>query len=81
MKQWETAIGVLFLKRVGLRQGQTVIDFGARVGHYTIPAAKVVGPRFGEKLYIQKLRRRKNSRRRTGHRQVFTQVRIERISA
>jgi len=32
-----------FLKKIGLKSGQTVLDFGCRAGHYTIPAAKVVG--------------------------------------
>ena len=31
------------MRKVELRPGQTVLDFGCRVGHYTIPAAKVVG--------------------------------------
>jgi len=43
MPQWETTGGVKFLKRIGLKSSQTVLDFGCRVGHYTIPAAKVVG--------------------------------------
>ena len=43
MTEWETANGVEFLKKVGLKSGQTVLDFGCRVGHYTIPATKVVG--------------------------------------
>jgi len=43
MKKWETKNGVAFLKRVGLKSGQTVLDFGCRVGHYTIPAANVIG--------------------------------------
>ncbi len=43
MEKWETADGVEFLKKVGLKTGQTVLDFGCGVGHYTIPAAKVVG--------------------------------------
>ena len=43
MEKWETADGVEFLKKIGLKSGQTVLDFGCRVGHYTIPAAKVVG--------------------------------------
>ena len=29
--------------KVGIRKNQIVLDFGCRVGHYTIPAAKVVG--------------------------------------
>lgn len=42
--------------------------------------AEVVGIEQGPKLVIQKLRRRKNSRRRTGHRQMYTRVRISKIS-
>jgi large subunit ribosomal protein L21 len=56
----------------GLRAGKPVLE-GASV------TATVVGARLGEKLYVQKLRRRKTFRRRTGHRQVFTKVRIEKI--
>jgi large subunit ribosomal protein L21 len=41
--------------------------------------AEVVGVRFGQKLTVRKLRRRKNSRRRTGHRQVYTTVRVTKI--
>lgn len=40
---WETVKGIKFLREVGLRSGQTVLDFGCRAGHYTIPAAKAVG--------------------------------------
>lgn len=43
-------------------------------------AAEVLGPAKGEKLVIQKLRRRKNMRRKTGERHVFTRVRISKIS-
>ena len=43
MPQWETVDGVKFLKKIGLKSGQAVLDFGCRVGHYTIPAAKAVG--------------------------------------
>ncbi|HBU38307.1 MAG TPA: 50S ribosomal protein L21, partial [Planctomycetaceae bacterium] len=32
-----------------------------------------------EKIYVQKFRRRKNYRRRTGHRSVSTKVRINKI--
>ncbi|MFN0016832.1 MAG: 50S ribosomal protein L21 [Pirellulaceae bacterium] len=35
----------------------------------------------GEKVFIQKMRRRKNYRRRTGHRQKYTRVKISKISA
>ena len=43
MEKWEAKNGVAFLKKVGLKSGQIVLDFGCRVGHYTIPAANVVG--------------------------------------
>ena len=43
MELWEAKEGVAFLRRIGIRSGQRVLDFGARVGHYTIPAAKIVG--------------------------------------
>ena len=42
--------------------------------------AEVLGPKLGEKLVVQKFRRRKNSRRKTGHRQMFTRVKIREIS-
>ena len=41
--------------------------------------AEVLGVTLGKKLTVQKLRRRKNSRRRTGHRQMHTKVRISKI--
>jgi large subunit ribosomal protein L21 len=53
--------------------GSPLID-GASV------AAEVLGPEKGEKLVVQKLRRRKNSRRKTGERHVYTRVRVAKIS-
>jgi len=38
-----------FLRRVGLTEGQTVLDFGCNEGNYTIPAARIVGE--GGKVY------------------------------
>ena len=32
------------LERIGIRRGQTVLDFGCGSGTYTIPVAKIVGP-------------------------------------
>src|SRR5688572_8345903 len=43
-------------------------------------AAEVLGPAKGEKLVVQKLRRRKNMRRKTGERHIFTRVRVGKIS-
>jgi len=43
IEKWERKKGIRFLKRIGIKPGQTILDFGARVGHYAIPAAKIVG--------------------------------------
>ncbi len=43
METWEKEDGVKFLRKVGLRPGQLVLDFGCKAGHYIIPAAFVVG--------------------------------------
>jgi large subunit ribosomal protein L21 len=43
-------------------------------------AAEVLGPEKGEKLVVQKMRRRKNFRRKTGARHVFTRVRVGKIT-
>jgi ubiquinone/menaquinone biosynthesis C-methylase UbiE len=43
METWEKENGVKFLRKVGLRPEQIVLDFGCGVGHYTIPVALNVG--------------------------------------
>ena len=43
MENWEEQDGVSFLRRIGLQLNQRVLDFGCRVGRYSIPAAQVVG--------------------------------------
>jgi len=43
--------------------------------------AEVLGLVQGEKLFVQKFRRRKNYRRRTGHRALSTKVRVSSITA
>lgn len=45
----------------------------------TVEGEVVLDLEKGEKLEIQKIRRRKNSRRHTGHRQKYTRVRITSI--
>src|SRR4030095_12555486 len=79
--------------RDGAQQGDAVTfdnvllvsgDGGVKVGQPkgagASVAAEVLGQEMGEKLYIQKMRRRKNFRRRTGHRQMYTRVRIGAIT-
>lgn len=43
MEKWENKEGVRFLEKIGIKPRQIILDFGCGVGHYTIPAAKVVG--------------------------------------
>jgi len=57
----------------GLRLGTPVLETAS-------VTAEVLGSGRGPKLVIQKFRRRKNYRRRTGHRQIFTRVKITGIS-
>ncbi len=56
---------------------------GTKIGRPTVAGvsvvAEVVGATQGPKLVVQKHRRRKNSRRRTGHRQLHTTVRVSKI--
>jgi len=58
-------------------------DAGLKLGQPTLSgvkvSAQVLGPKLGDKLVIQKFRRRKNFRRKTGHRQIHTRVRIDKI--
>ena len=43
MERWERKEGVEFLRKVGIKKNQNVLDFGSGVGHYTMPAARIVG--------------------------------------
>ena len=58
----------------GVRIGKPMVD-GAKV------TAEVLGESKGPKLEIFKLRRRKNSRRHTGHRQGYLRVKVTAIEA
>jgi large subunit ribosomal protein L21 len=56
----------------GVKIGQPVVQ-GAKV------VAEVIGEEKGPKLIVAKFRRRKNSKRKTGHRQHYTLVKINEI--
>ena len=43
VKRWLKEGGERFLRDIGIKQGQVIVDFGCGAGHYTIPAAKIVG--------------------------------------
>jgi large subunit ribosomal protein L21 len=65
---------VAFSNGSALKLGEPTLG-GAHV------TAKVLGVAQGPKLTVQKFRRRKTFRRKTGHRQLFTKVQIEKINA
>ena len=54
------------------------LKFGSAVSGILV-RGETVGVRQGPKLVVQKLRRRKTLRRRTGHRALMTEVRINKI--
>ena len=60
-------------------------DSETRVGTPALSGVKVVGTVVGEvkgeKIVVRKFKRRKNYRRKQGHRQHYTRVRIESIEA
>jgi large subunit ribosomal protein L21 len=77
-----------------LREGETVtfdrvLAVGAasdlKLGAPTVSGASVTGEVLGmsqgEKVDIHKLRRRKNFRKRSGHRAMFTRVKISKIAS
>lgn len=57
---------------------------GFKLGKPTVEGAsvkaKVIGETKGDKVFIQKFRRRKNSKTRTGHRQKYVKVQIGNIA-
>lgn len=61
-----------------------VLQVGATVGTPTVPGAavtaRVVAHELGRKIVVQKFRRRKDYRRRNGHRQDWTRVTIASIT-
>jgi cyclopropane fatty-acyl-phospholipid synthase-like methyltransferase len=63
LKDWENRDGVAFLRNVGVKSADKVLDFGCRVGHYSIPAAFAVGET-GRVYAVDKLQRPLNELRR-----------------
>ena len=70
---------VLKLDRVLCVSNGSSVKLGGPNVAGALVSAEVIGPQKGEKIYIQKFRRRKNYRRRTGHRQLYTRVNISKI--
>ena len=51
MKKWMDMEGEIFLKDIGMKGNQSILDFGCGLGNYTILAAVVVG-RMGQ-VYVR----------------------------
>ena len=79
--------------REGLEAGNELVfdkvlcksdDSGFQLGQPEVSGssvtAEVISQTKGDKVYIQKFRRRKNSKRRTGHRQKYTKIKIAKIA-
>jgi len=43
LKRWLDKDGEETLRKIGIRKGQTILDFGCGSGYYAIPAARIVG--------------------------------------
>ena len=95
-KQYRVEQGsTLKVEKIELPEGQSSLEFtdvllvadgeNVHVGAPHVAGAKVtaevVGQGRGEKLIIYKFRRRKGYRRKTGHRQPFTRLKITSITA
>lgn len=69
-----------FDRVLAVSDGQGDVKLGAPTVAGASVTAEVLGPEKGEKLVIQKIRRRKNSRSKTGHRSIYTKVKITSIA-
>jgi large subunit ribosomal protein L21 len=70
-----------FEKVLAVSDGEGDLKLGSPMLDGASVQAEVVGMEKGEKLVVQKIRRRKNSRRKTGHRSMYTKIKIAKISA
>ena len=71
---------ITFDRVVALSDGAGDLKLGAPLLSGASVVAEVIGPEKGPKLVVQKLRRRKNFRKKTGHRSVCTKIRISSIT-
>ena len=92
-KQYKVAEGdVLKVEKLGAAAGETVtfdqviavsndgLKVGADVAGATV-AATVVGEGKGKKVIVYKYKRKTGYHKKNGHRQAYTQVKIEKINA
>jgi len=43
VEEWFSGLGEKFLRSINVEAGHSVLDFGCRIGNYSVPAARVVG--------------------------------------
>ena len=93
-KQYKVSEGdVIFVEKLGVEEGEAVTfdkvliignDENVTIGAPTVEGAtveaKVVKNGKAKKIYVFKMKRKKNYRRKKGHRQPFTKVTIEKIN-
>lgn len=70
----------LTFDEVLLASDGTTVTAGAPLIKGAKVTAEVVGLHKAEKIYVWKFKRRKNYRRKTGHRQKYTEVRITSVT-
>lgn len=94
-KQYKVSEGdTLFIEKLDAAEGDTVtfdkvlavadgdnVSFGAPTVDGVTVTANVVKNGKAKKIYVFKMKRKKNYRRKKGHRQPFTKVVIEKINA
>ena len=94
-KQYKVAEGdTLFIEKLEAEEGAAVkfdqvlmvgdgenVKVGTPVVEGAAVEAKVVKNGKGKKIYVFKMKRKKNYRRKKGHRQPFTKVEITKINA
>ena len=93
-KQYKVSEGmIVFFEKLDIKEGEKVTfdkvllvsdDKGVKVGNPTVASAKVEGTVMihgkHKKVIVFKYKAKKNYRRKQGHRQPFTKVKIEKIS-
>lgn len=94
-KQYKVSEGdTIFIEKLGVEESETVTfdkvliignDENVTIGTPTVEGAfveaKVVKNGKAKKIYVFKMKRKKNYRRKKGHRQPFTKVEISKINA
>jgi len=76
---WLARRAAVFLRRAGLAEGDTVLDFGCHKGNYTLPAARIVCPR-GKVYAVDKDKKVLDEARRTVQREDLSCVECIRLA-